>query len=174
MSLAAEAFLDQLVTWRELGFNTSWYVPQPEAFDRLPEWARATLLDHVDDPRPRLYPFERLEAAATDDEIWNAAQRQLRRDGTIHGYLRMVWGKRLLEWTETPRQAYDWMLRLNDRYALDGRDPNSLSGIGWVLGRYDRPWGPERPIYGKVRYMSSAAARRKLRLDGYLRRHGPD
>jgi len=173
MSASAEAFLDQLVTWRELGFNMAHHRPDAYMdFDSLPEWARRTLGEHERDERPHLYTPEALEAARTHDEIWNAAQRQLVSEGRIHNYLRMLWGKKFLEWSPTPRQALEVMIRLNDRYALDGRDPNSYSGIFWVLGRYDRPWGPEREIFGTVRYMSSENTRRKLRLGPYLARYG--
>jgi deoxyribodipyrimidine photo-lyase len=171
MSAAAEAFLDQLVTWRELGYQAA--ARRPDDYDRyeaLPAWARATLEKHAGDARPALYGHDRLERGDTGDELWNAAQRQLRAEGRIHNYLRMLWGKRVLEWTPTPREALAELFALNDRWALDGRDPNSTSGIGWCLGRYDRPWAPERPVYGVVRYMSSANTRRKLRLTGYLRR----
>lgn len=172
MSAAAESFLDELVTWRELGFNFA--VEHPHDVDRwssLPEWARHTLDEHAADPRPRLYSLDDLDGAGTDDPIWNAAQRQLRREGRIHNYLRMLWGKRTLEWTPHPEQALHMMIDLNNRYALDGCDPNSYSGIFWVLGRFDRAW-KERPIYGKVRYMSSDATRRKLQLKKYLREFG--
>ncbi len=171
MSPDAEAFLDQVVTWRELGFNMAANRADHREYDSLPEWARDTLADHAGDPRPRLYSLEQLEEAATDDEIWNAAQRQLHRDGVIHNYLRMLWGKKILQWTESPREAARVMIQLNNRYALDGRDPNSYSGIYWCLGRYDRPWGPERPIFGKIRYMSSKNTARKLRLREYLERY---
>jgi deoxyribodipyrimidine photo-lyase len=126
-------------------------------------------------PRPTgsRYSAAELEAAATGDPLWNASQTQLVRDGTIHNYLRMLWGKKILEWSPTPRAALDVMLELNNKYAVDGRDPNSYSGIFWVLGRYDRPWGPERPIFGKVRYMSSESAARKLRVEGYMARYRP-
>jgi deoxyribodipyrimidine photo-lyase len=117
---------------------------------------------------------ETLEVGETHDEIWNAAQRELVRDGRMHGYLRMLWGKKILEWSPSPRQALDSMIELNNKYALDGRDPNSYSGIFWVLGRYDRAWGPERPIFGKIRYMSSENTRRKLRLQQYLLKYGRD
>ncbi|MDH3629421.1 MAG: deoxyribodipyrimidine photolyase, partial [Acidobacteriota bacterium] len=99
---------------------------------------------------------------------------QLRRDGTIHNYLRMLWGKKILHWSENPLSALEIMIELNNKYALDGRNPNSYSGIFWVLGRYDRAWGPERPIFGKVRYMTSSNTRRKLRVRGYLERYGRD
>ena len=108
------------------------------------------------------------------DRVWNSAQRQLLRTGHMHNYLRMLWGKRILEWSPDPETAADWMIRINDRWALDGRDPNSYTGIFWVLGRHDRAWGPERPIFGKVRYMSSANTKRKLKLDGYLSRWAED
>ena len=171
MSTAAEAFLDQLVTWRELGFNFSSKRDDGERYESLPLWARATLEKHARDPRPHLYTAEQLESAATHDPLWNAAQVQLVREGRIHNYLRMLWGKKILEWSTSPQDALAVMLELNHRYALDGRDPNSASGICWCLGRYDRPWGPERAIFGKVRFMSSENTARKLRVAEYVRRH---
>lgn len=171
MSAGAEAFLDQLVTWRELGFNAACHLPSYTAYESLPAWARATLEDHISDVRPRLYRLEELREAGTYDPVWNAAQRQLLEEGVIHNYLRMLWGKKILEWTPNPREALDIMVELNDGLALDGRDPNSYSGIFWCLGRYDRGW-PEAPIFGKVRRMSSAATRRKIRMENYLRRFG--
>jgi deoxyribodipyrimidine photo-lyase len=170
VSPAAEAFLDQVVTWRELGQQFCWHTPNYAAYGSLPSWARKTLAEHRRDARPERYSLPALEAAQTGDELWNAAQRQLLIEGRIHNYLRMLWGKRLLEWSSTPEQALDRMILLNDKYALDGRDPNSYSGIFWVLGRFDRAWGPERPIFGKIRYMSSANTYKKLELDDYLRR----
>jgi len=166
---AAEAFLDQLITWRELGFNFCHLRDDYDRIESLPAWARETLEAHAGDPRPYLYSQQQLEAAETHDPLWNAAQRQLLQEGRIHSYLRMLWGKKILEWTASPQEAVDAMIHLNNKYALDGRDPNSCSGIFWCLGRYDRPWGPERPVFGKVRYMSSENTRRKLRLgtEGY-------
>jgi deoxyribodipyrimidine photo-lyase len=174
MSTAAEAFLDQLVTWRELGFNMAANRPDHREYDSLPDWALATLESHTPDPRPYVYSLDQFEGAATHDGLWNAAQRQLLREGRIHNYLRMLWGKKILEWTETPRDAARIMIELNNRYAIDGRDPNSYSGIFWCLGRYDRPWGPERPVFGKIRYMTSANTARKLRLRRYLERYGSE
>lgn len=170
MSASAEAFLDQLVTWRELGFNLCLHEPEPYAFESLPDWARETLLEHASDRRQHLYSKQQLERAETHDELWNAAQNQLRAEGVIHNYLRMLWGKKVLEWTDHPRRALEVLVELNDRYALDGRDPNSASGIGWILGRFDRAWGPERPVYGKIRYMTSANTRRKLQVEAYVER----
>jgi deoxyribodipyrimidine photo-lyase len=172
MSADAEAFLDQLVTWRELGFNMAWQVEGYDRYESLPAWARETLEEHAGDQREVLYDLRELERAETGDPIWNAAQRELLRDGRIHNYLRMLWGKKILEWSPSPRVALERMIELNNRYAVDGRDPSSYSGIFWCLGRYDRAWGPERPVYGKVRYMSSANTRRKMRVEGYLRELG--
>ena len=174
MSEDAEAFLDQLVTWRELGFNACVMRNDVTSFSSLPAWARKTMREHGSDKRPHLYTPEQLEQADTHDPIWNAAQRQLVQDGIIHNYLRMLWGKKVYEWSPDGRKALSTMLHLNDKYAVDGRDPNSLSGIFWVLGRYDRAWGPERPVFGKLRYMTSASTQRKVRLAEYLERYGGD
>jgi deoxyribodipyrimidine photo-lyase len=167
----AEAFLDQVVTWRELGFNVCHRNPSHDRWESLPAWAQQTLLEHVDDARPHTYTLADLADANTHDPLWNAAQNELVRDGVIHNYLRMLWGKKILEWTEHPRQALDFMIELNNRYALDGRDPNSYTGIFWVLGRHDRAWGPERPIFGKVRYMTSENTARKLPVRKYMERY---
>jgi deoxyribodipyrimidine photo-lyase len=167
-----EAFLDQLVTWRELGYVFCARNDDYDRFEALPDWARKTLLAHVDDPRPYLYDRKELEAARTHDPLWNAAQRQLVSEGRLHNYLRMLWGKKILQWTRSPQEALEIMIDLNDRYALDGRDPNSYSGITWCLGQFDRAWGPERPIFGKIRYMSSANTARKVSVKNYLKRYG--
>jgi deoxyribodipyrimidine photo-lyase len=171
---SVEAFLDQLVTWRELGYNMCRHRKDYDRFESLPEWAIKTLEDHAGDIREHVYSLEQFENAATHDELWNSTQRQLRRDGTIHSYLRMLWGKKILHWSENPLSALETMIELNNKYALDGRNPNSYSGIFWVLGRYDRPWGPERPIFGKVRYMTSSNTARKLKISGYVERYGKD
>jgi deoxyribodipyrimidine photo-lyase len=167
MSPAAEAFLDELITWRELGFATAAADPDHDRFESLPAWAQRTLTEHADDTRPTVYSAAALEAAATHDSLWNAAQRQLSGEGRLHNYLRMLWGKKILEWSPSPRAALATMIELNNRWALDGRDPNSYTGILWVLGKYDRPWAPVRPIFGTVRYMSSDNTRRKLEVKAY-------
>ena len=171
VSASAEGFLDQLIVWRELAFNGCEWIPRYADYDSLPAWARGTLEAHAADPRPHRYSFETLAAAATHDELWNAAQRQLRAEGWFHGYLRMLWGKKILEWAPDGAAALAWMEALMNRHALDGRDPNSYAGYTWVLGRYDRPW-PERPVFGTVRAMTSESAKRKLRLRELLKKYG--
>jgi deoxyribodipyrimidine photo-lyase len=172
MSPPAESFLDELITWRELGYNFCHQRRDYEKYSSLPDWARATLEVHASDKREHMYSLAEFENAATHDELWNAAQRELVREGRIHNYLRMLWGKKILEWTASPEQALEVMIELNNKYALDGRNPNSYSGIFWILGRYDRPWGPERKIFGKIRYMSSANTARKVHVDDYLAKYG--
>lgn len=172
VGVAAEAFLDECVTWREVGFNFCALRADHARYESLPDWARASLDTHASDPRDHVYTPDQFARAATHDPLWNAAQTQLAREGRLHNYLRMLWGKKILEWSPTPREALATMVDLNNRYALDGRDPNSYSGIFWVMGRYDRPWAPRRPIYGVVRYMSSANTRRKLKLKRYLATYG--
>lgn len=173
MSESAESFLDELITWRELGYNMSWQDRNYDRYESLPAFAQETLQKHASDRRPVIYEFDDLLHARTGDEIWNAAQIQLVTEGRMHNYLRMLWGKKILEWSPHPRDALKTMIELNNRFAVDGRNPNSYSGIFWVLGRYDRAWGPERPIFGKIRYMTSDSTRRKLRLDKYLAKYAP-
>jgi len=167
----AEAFLEQLVTWRELGFNGCALLPDYGHYSSLPQWAQRTLDAHSADARSVLYSRAQLENAETHDALWNAAQIQLLCEGRIHNYLRMLWGKKILEWSRVPEDALVTMIDLNNKYALDGRDPNSYSGIFWILGRYDRPWGPERAVFGTVRYMSSANTARKVHVKDYIRRY---
>jgi deoxyribodipyrimidine photo-lyase len=171
MNENAEAFLDQCITWRELGFHFCHYRRDHDRYESLPGWAQKTLARHAGDTREYLYSLEQFDAAATHDSLWNAAQNQLRREGRLHNYLRMLWGKKILEWSSEPREALEIMIELNNRYALDGRDPNSYSGIFWVLGRHDRAWGPERPVFGTVRYMSSKNTARKVPVKQYLEKY---
>ena len=168
-----DALLEELINWRELCAVQAHKDPGFTTYEGLPAWARTTLDDHRDDPRPTLYSLDELEQAQTDDELWNAAQRELVQTGQMHNAMRMLWGKRVLAWSATPEEAFERLVTLNNRWALDGRDPNSWGGIGWVFGRFDRAWGPERPIYGKVRYMTSASSRRKWRMRDYLTTYGP-
>jgi deoxyribodipyrimidine photo-lyase len=170
LSASAETFLDQLLVWREVAFNGSAWTEGFDRYETLPAWARETLEAHQDDPRPHQYSLKTLEAADTHDEVWNAAQRQLITEGWFHGYMRMLWGKKILEWSARPEEALRRMEHLMNKYSLDGRDPVSTASFGWVLGRYDRPW-PERPVFGRVRCMTSGSARRKLRMRVYLQKY---
>jgi deoxyribodipyrimidine photo-lyase len=169
---SAESFLDELITWRELGYGFCHFRPDYASWDSLPAWARKTLDEHAGDPRATVYSLDAFAAGATHDPLWNAAQRQLRETGLMHNYLRMLWGKKILEWTRDPREALMVMEELNNRWAIDGSNPNSYTGIMWVLGRFDRPWAPVRPIFGSIRYMTSGSTLKKLRCKGYLARWG--
>ena len=174
MSKNAEAFLDEAVTWREVGYNFASHRKDYDRYESLPEWAKKTLKEHERDEREFVYDLKEFEEAQTHDPLWNAAQRQLVREGKIHNYLRMLWGKKILEWSRSPEKAAGIMIELNNKYGLDGRNPNSYSGIYWVLGRYDRPWGPERPIFGLIRYMSSGNTARKVSVKNYMKKYGPE
>lgn len=168
----AEALLDQIITWRELGYVFCFERPDDfDTYESLPDWAKKTLKAHHMDSREHVYSLRELENALTHDPIWNAAQTQLRQEGRIHNYLRMLWGKKVLEWSKTPQDALKNLIELNNRWAIDGRNPNSYSGIFWTLGRFDRAWG-ERQVFGKIRFMSSQSTARKLKLKPYLERYG--
>ncbi len=170
------SFLEELLVRRELGFNYCLHTPVHSQlrFTSLPRWAQQTLNAHAKDHREHLYTLEQLDRGDTADPLWNAAQRELREDGRIHGYLRMLWGKKILEWSPSPDEALARLAHLNDRYALDGRDPVSVANFMWVLGLHDRPF-QERPVLGKVRPMSSARTAQKVDLGPYLARYGgPD
>jgi deoxyribodipyrimidine photo-lyase len=171
LSQSSEAFLDQFITWRELAFNFCHHRKDYDKFGSLPEWALKTLRRHARDERSHVYTIEKFERARTHDPLWNAAQTQLVQEGRIQNYLRMLWGKKILEWTRSPAEALEIMVELNNKYALDGRDPNSYGGIFWCLGRYDRPWGPERQVFGTVRYMSSENTARKFKVREYIRKY---
>ena len=166
-----ESFLDELITWREVGFQFAHHRPDYDRFDSLPDWAKKTMSEHDQDPREHVYTLEELAQSKTHDPIWNAAQTELRTQGIMHNYLRMLWGKKIIEWTGSHEQALDVLIELNNRYALDGRDPNSYSGIFWCLGRFDRAW-QERTIFGKLRYMSSDSTSKKVKLKQYLQTYG--
>jgi len=165
-----EAFLDQIITWRDIGFIHCAMVDNHTSYESLPDWAKETLDEHRADPRPAVYTLEELEQAKTHDDLWNAAQTQLLQDGMIQNYLRMLWGKKILEWSPDPETAMAWMIALNDRWALDGRDPNSYTGVGWVMGKFDRGW-TERAVYGKVRCMTTPSTKRKYRTSRYIERY---
>jgi deoxyribodipyrimidine photo-lyase len=163
------AFLEELVVRRELGHNFVHFTPDYDAYASLPSWARSSLEQHAGDPRPHLYSSEQMEAAETHDPYWNAAMVEMKLTGYMHNYMRMYWGKKILEWSKNPETAYYTVLQLNNRYFLDGRDPASYANVGWIFGLHDRPWS-ERPIFGKVRYMSASGLERKTDIGGYVAR----
>jgi deoxyribodipyrimidine photo-lyase len=139
-------------------------------YEGLPEWSRKTLAAHAGDPRPRVYSLTELEEARTADPLWNAAQKEMMWKGKMHGWMRMYWAKKILEWTETPEEAFERALTLNDWYELDGRDPNGIAGVSWAIGGlHDRPWA-KRPVFGMVRYMNDKGAARKFRVKDYIGR----
>ncbi len=165
------AFIDELLVQRELSFNYVWFNPAYDSFAGLPEWARQTLARHQADPRSRQYRLADLEAARTHDAYWNAAMMEMKVTGFMHNYMRMYWGKKILEWSPTPQAAFAIALRLNNRYFLDGRDANAYANVAWIFGAHDRPW-PERPIFGTVRTMTAGGLERKCDIAGYVARVG--
>jgi deoxyribodipyrimidine photo-lyase len=165
---AKDDFLDQVITWRELSINMVHFNPLYDTFECGENWAHKTLAEHAKDPRPILYTQAQLERGETYDDLWNAAQFQMVYAGWMHNYLRMYWAKKILEWMKTPQQAYKTTVYLNDKYFLDGRDPNGYAGIAWCLvGKFDRPWFP-RPIFGTVRYMARSGAEKKFDTAKYI------
>ena len=172
--VAVDGFLEQLIVRRELSLNAAWFNPGYDRFDTLPAWALQTLDKHRQDKREYVYTPAQWEAGATHDPCWNAAQAEVVRSGRMHNYMRMYWGKKLLEWSRTPEEAFATALHLNHKYELDGRDPNGFIGVAWCFGRHDRPW-TERPVFGTVRYMNANGLRRKFDMQAYLDRWlGPD
>ncbi|MCX7624931.1 MAG: deoxyribodipyrimidine photo-lyase [Candidatus Sumerlaeaceae bacterium] len=168
-SNSTEAFLEELIIRRELAINFVFYNPNYDLFEGLPHWAQQTLENHIKDPRPYCYSLETFERAETHDPVWNACQLELVHCGTMHNYMRMYWGKKILEWTSRPERAFEIAIYLNNKYQLDGRDPNSFAGVAWCFGKHDRPWA-ERPIFGNVRYMNEAGLRRKFPVHKYIER----
>ena len=168
---AKEAFLEQVIIRRELADNYCWHTPMYDSFDGLPEWAQSTLNTHRSDPRPAMYSLAELESSVTHDQLWNAAQNQMSSEGKMHGYMRMYWAKKILEWTESPEQAILFAVYLNDRYELDGRDPNGYVGVLWSIGGLHDHGFKQRPVYGTVRYMSYAGCKRKFNVQAYISRY---
>jgi deoxyribodipyrimidine photo-lyase len=164
---AKDSFLEELIVRRELAMNFANYAPHYDSYKSLPNWARETLAVHRNDPREHIYTRRQLENAQTHDEYWNAAMREMRYTGFMHNYMRMYWGKKILEWSKTPAHAYRTTLAINNKYFLDGRDPNSYTGVAWVYGVHDRAWF-ERPIFGKIRYMAASGLERKCDIKGYI------
>jgi len=166
---AKDAFLEQAIVRRELSFNLTRHNPHYDSLKSLPEWALKTMRDHAEDPRPELIDDEKIEAAETYDELWNAAQQELVSTGLMHNYVRMLWGKRVIAWQRSYEMAFELLVHLNNKYALDGRDPNSYAGILWCFGKHDRPWF-EREIFGTIRYMTSRSMAKKFRAKDYIDR----
>ncbi len=165
---ARDAYFNELIGWRELSVNFVKYVPNYDSIESAPEWAQNTLREHAGDRRDPEYTLDQLERAETYDDLWNAAQTQMLKTGWMHNYLRMYWAKKILEWAPNPALAWEWAVILNDKYELDGRDPNGYQGIAWALGGvHDRPWF-ERPIFGTVRYMSGASTGKKFDSKHYI------
>lgn len=164
-----DAFLEELIVRRELSFNFVYYNHQYDNYECLPPWARRTLEFHRRDRRESVYSLEEFETARTHDPYWNAAQKEMVRVGKMHGYMRMYWGKKILEWSKSPEDGFRIALHLNNKYELDGRDPNGFAGVAWCFGKHDRAWA-ERPVFGKVRYMNAAGLKRKFDADAYVQR----
>ena len=162
-----ESFVEELVVRRELSMNFVFYNNDYDSFSNLPGWAKETLREHKEDEREYVYTTKRLENAETHDEYWNAAMREMVHTGYMHNYMRMYWGKKILEWSNTPEHAYKTTLYLNNKYFLDGRDPNSFANVAWVFGQHDRGW-TERGVFGKVRYMSAGGLERKTKPEQYV------
>ncbi|MGB7294746.1 MAG: deoxyribodipyrimidine photo-lyase [Candidatus Aminicenantales bacterium] len=167
---AAEAYLEELVVRRELSMNFVYYNNRYDRFEGLPDWARKTLKEHEKDEREALYSPGELEEARTADPYWNAAQREMVVTGKMHNYMRMYWGKRIIEWTKKPEDAFRIALHLNNKYELDGRDPNGFTGVAWCFGKHDRAW-PTHPVLGKIRIMKASGLRRKFDADAYARKY---
>ena len=165
----SSVYLEELIVRRELSMNFIHYNPHYDRFEGLPAWARKTLCDHKKDKRGYLYSLDMLEAAETHDPYWNAAQNEMTLGGKMHGYMRMYWGKKILEWSPEPEEAFLRALYLNNKYSLDGRDPNGFTGVAWCFGKHDRAW-KERPIFGKVRYMNAKGLERKFNMNGYVKK----
>jgi deoxyribodipyrimidine photo-lyase len=162
-------YLEELIVRRELSMNFVHYNPRYDSLEGLPDWAKKTLADHAGNKREYTYSADAFENGRTHDPYWNAAQSEMMLTGKMHGYMRMYWGKKILEWSGSPEEAYVTALALNNRYELDGRDPNGYTGVAWCFGKHDRAW-PERTVFGKVRYMNAGGLKRKFDPDRYVDR----
>jgi deoxyribodipyrimidine photo-lyase len=164
-----EVYLEELIVRRELAMNFAHYNPAYDSFQAIPDWAKKTLKAHRKDKREYVYSQEELEEGRTHDPYWNSAQKEMVVTGKMHNYMRMYWGKKILEWCAEPEEAFRIAVYLNNKYELDGRDPNSFAGVAWCFGKHDRPWG-ERKVFGQVRYMNDAGLRRKFKIDDYVKK----
>jgi deoxyribodipyrimidine photo-lyase len=166
----ADVYLEELIVRRELSMNFVYYNKNYDRFEGLPDWARKTLKEHEKDNREAVYSPAELEEARTEDPYWNAAQREMAITGKMHNYMRMYWGKRIIEWTRRPEEAFRIAIQLNNKYELDGRDPNGFTGVAWCFGKHDRAW-PTHPVLGKIRIMKASGLRRKFDADAYARKY---
>ena len=167
-----DSLFNEMLVWRELAINLAWFNPLYDSFEVAEPWAHRSLMEHADDPRAIIYTERQLENAETHDELWNAAQRQMVDTGWMNNVMRMYWAKKILEWTPSPAMAHRIAVKLNDKYFLDGRDPNGYAGVAWaILGKFDRPWF-ERPIFGQIRYMSQASTGKKFDSRKYIEQNG--
>jgi deoxyribodipyrimidine photo-lyase len=164
---AKESFLEELIVRRELSFNFTKFNPDYDSLFSAPEWAKKTMRDHLHDERPAIIDKDRIGAGETYDEVWNACQKELLYTGELHNYVRMLWGKLVIQWRRSYEESFTLLEHLNNKYALDGRDPNSYAGIMWCFGKHDRAWGPARPVFGTLRYMTSASMARKIKFRAY-------
>ena len=162
------SFLEELIVRRELAMNFVAFTADYDSFSMLPAWARKTMAEHEDDQREHLYSEKELEAGETHDPYWNAAMREMRVSGYMHNYMRMYWGKKIIEWSKSHEEAFATTLKLNNRWFLDGRDPASYANVGWLFGLHDRAW-TERPVFGKLRYMNANGLKRKFDIDAYVK-----
>lgn len=162
-------FMEELIVRRELAMNFVEYQPRYDQYACLPDWAKKTLAEHAADKRVYLYTFEQLRDAKTHDPYWNAAQTEMATTGKMHNYMRMYWGKKIIEWSQTPELAFEHALTLNNTYELDGRDANSFAGVAWCFGLHDRPW-TRRNIFGSVRYMNDKGLERKFDIKAYVQK----
>jgi deoxyribodipyrimidine photo-lyase len=165
-----KSFLEELIVRRELSINYVYYNSMYDQFDGLPEWSKKTLKKHKKDKREYAYSLNDLEKAETHDPYWNSAQKQMIKEGKMHGYMRMYWGKKIIEWSKTPEDAFSFAIYLNNKYELDGRDANGYTGVAWCFGKHDRPWA-ERPIFGNVRYMNANGLKRKFNIEEYTKKY---
>jgi deoxyribodipyrimidine photo-lyase len=164
---AKEAYLEELIVRRELSYNLTRHNPKYDSIEALPDWVQKTMREHIDDERPEIFSLEELEFGKTYDELWNASQREMVLTGEMHNYVRMLWGKLIVQWTRNYEEAFAVLEHLNNKYCLDGRNPNSYAGILWCFGKHDRPW-MERPIFGKMRYMTTASTGKKFDSKKYI------
>jgi deoxyribodipyrimidine photo-lyase len=162
-----DAFLEEVIVRRELSYNFTKHNPKYDSIDSLPEWVQKTMREHIDDQRKVIYSLEELEVGTTHDELWNVSQREMLVTGEMHNYVRMLWGKNVIAWTRTYEEAFAVLEHLNNKYCLDGRNPNSYAGILWCFGKHDRPW-MEREVFGKMRYMTTGSTGKKFNSKKYI------